>query len=60
VISPYTAVYSTSLDDPDLTPTQFTHSFTPTYGDTGAGIAFTMDASAATTVCFDGVSLVRH
>jgi hypothetical protein len=60
VVSPYAAVYSTSVDSPGLDATQFTHNFTSTYGDTGAGIAFTMYAYSATTVCFDNVSLVRR
>jgi hypothetical protein len=60
VVTPYTAAYSTSLDYPGGNDTQFTHSFTSTYGDTGAGVAFTINATAATTVCFSNVSLVRH
>jgi len=60
-VTPYTVVYSTSLDDPGVTPTTFTHSFTPTYSDTGAGIAFYIYAySTGSTVCFSDVSLVRH
>lgn len=60
-ISPYTVVYSTAADSPGLTPTTFTHSFTPSYSDTGAGVVFYMYAySSGATVCFDGVSLVRH
>ncbi len=60
-IKDYTVVYSASSDRPGLTPTTFTHSFTPTYGDTGAGIAFYMYASSAgATVCYSNVSLVRH
>jgi hypothetical protein len=60
VVTPYTAVYSTAVDYPGETATQFEHSFTPTYSDTGAGIAFTIQASSPTTVCFSNVSLVRH
>jgi hypothetical protein len=60
VVSPYTNVYSTTIDSPGVTPTQFTHSFTPTYSDSGAGVAFTIYASDPTTVCFSDVSLVRH
>jgi hypothetical protein len=59
-VTPYTSVYSTSLDRPGATATQFVHSFTPSSSDTGAGIAFTLDATDATTVCFAAVSLVRH
>jgi hypothetical protein len=60
VVTPYTAVYSIATDHPDVLPTQFEHSFTPTYSDTGAGVAFTLQAYDATTVCFANVSLVRH
>jgi|GEM_PF-5195192 len=59
-VSPYTSVYSTTVDKPGTTATQFTHSFTSSYSDTGAGIAFTVEANSAATVCFDDVSLVLH
>jgi hypothetical protein len=60
-VTPYTVAFSTSLDAPGPTATSFSHSFTPTYGDTGAGIAFYMYASSTgATVCFDDVSLVQH
>jgi hypothetical protein len=60
-VSPYTEAYGPVTDSPGLTPTTFTHSFTSTYGDTSAGIAFYMYApSAGATVCFTNVSLVRH
>lgn len=60
-VKPYTEVYSTALDSPGPTPTTFTHSFTPSYSDTGAGIVFTLYAyDAGATVCFNDVSLVRH
>jgi hypothetical protein len=59
-ITPYTAAFSTYLDNPGPAAAQFTHDFTPSYADTGAGIAFTILASSPTTVCFDDVALVRH
>jgi hypothetical protein len=59
-VSPYTAAFSTFLDDPDVTPTLFTHDFVTSYGDTGAGVAFVIEAYSATTICFDNVVLVRH
>ena len=60
-ISPYTTAFTTSADVLTSAPRTFTHTFTPTYSDTGAGIAFTINAySSATTVCFDDVSLVRN
>lgn len=60
-VTPYTVVYSTTTDSPGPTPTTFSHSFTPTYSDTGAGIAFYLYAySTGATVCFADVSLVRH
>lgn len=60
-VSPYTTVYTTSLDTPSATPRTFIHNFTPTYADTSAGLVFDIYASTGgATVCFDDVSLVRH
>ncbi len=60
-VSPYTADFTTSLDAPSATSTDFVHTFTQTAADTGAGIGFSIEAySASATVCLQNVSLVAN
>jgi len=66
-MQPYTADFETAMGAADpvtATPTPFTHTFTPMYSDPSAGIAFmipqTGNVTAATTVCFEKVSLVQN
>jgi hypothetical protein len=67
-MSPYMADFETMMGEGDpvtAAPTKFTHTFTPNYSDPSAGIAFAIpqapnNATAATTVCFENVSLVQN
>jgi hypothetical protein len=66
-MQPYTADFETAAGSGDAVaaaPKKFTHMFTPMYSDPSAGIAFavpqTGNVSAATTVCFEDVSLVQN
>jgi hypothetical protein len=57
--SPYTAVIETPVSL-STTPETRTHTFSSTSGDSGAGIAFTLQAtyySSANQICFDDVAL---
>jgi hypothetical protein len=65
-MQPFNADFETMSDMVTSTPTPFTHTFTPEMGnDSSAGIAFMIpppggNVTAATTVCFENVSLVQN
>jgi hypothetical protein len=60
-VSPYAADYTTSMDAPGTTPTQFSHTFAQSLADTGAGIGFSIVANSSTAMlCFQNVSLLPN
>jgi hypothetical protein len=60
-VSPYTNDYSTTSDVLTAAPTTFSHTFTQSGADTGAGVAFTVTGGGvSSTVCFDDVSIVHN
>jgi len=60
-VTPFSTDFTTSLDAPATTSTQFVHTFTQATSETGAGIGFTLYAnSASATVCFQNVSIMAN
>jgi hypothetical protein len=61
-VTPYTLDYNSPDAVPSMTPTTFSHPFTVTTagGDSAAGIAFNISATANVTVCFSNVTLTAN
>ncbi len=60
-VASYNPDFTTSADLPSTTSQVFTHTWTQSLADTGAGIGFTVSANTSTaTVCFQNVTLLAN